>query len=389
MNKTNLLLKIIIFLVIAIIIIIFILLKLLNNNYDISTKDKNNTEEDVLIESETELSKINDIKQYYNGLKHIKEYINNSNNELYDSIFYSQKGYYKEFDITHALYIYDGELLSDEVVKEYAFGIIVDYDNQTYKIVEGNSIEQINLMNLDYDIENDDNNGYEYYYVEDEDIARNIFNNFKFNLKYHSSYIYENLNEEYKEKRFDSNIEDFNQYVIDMQEKIENSVITGYKIDNISENETKYIIENSNKNQFAFIQDENLDYTIMLDTYTILDNDFRSKYNSLSNESKTHTDIDMFIKMINTKDYAHAYEKLDETFRENNFGTDENFAQYISNNFYENNFLNVDTIEERDGIYIVKTTITDSISSAAETMEKQFIVKLGEGTDFIMSFNID
>ena len=96
----------------------------------------------------------------------------------------------------------------------------------------------------------------------------------------------------------------------------------------------------------------------------------------------------MFIKMINSSDYRHAYNKLDETFRNNNFGNIENFGNYIKENFFENNYLIVDKIEQKGEYYVVKTTLMNNISSAADSMEKNFVVKLNEGTDFTISFEI-
>ena len=65
------------------------------------------------------------------------------------------------------------------------------------------------------------------------------------------------------------------------------------------------------------------------------------------------------------------------------------FREYIENNFYETNYLDVNYVEENDdGNYIVNTTLKNNISSAADSMEKNFVVKLNEGTDFVISFEI-
>ena len=151
----------------------------------------------------------------------------------------------------------------------------------------------------------------------------------------------------------------------------------------------KYIIKDNYNNYYVILEKGFLDYTIMLDNYTVLDNDYIQKYNSLDNKSKAHTNIDMFIKMINTKDYQHAYEKLDNTFRANNFGTIENFIEYIKNNFYDNNILTVDGVEQKNDVYILNVTLSSNTSSIAEEMKKSFVIKLGENTDFTMSFNVN
>lgn len=399
-NRINILLKLIILLIILIIVIAVTLLFLKKIN---TFGNNNYIEENVYTESVTELTLLNNIYDYYNGIHYINVFlasINENNNyldladnidninELKGSKFYPQKAYYKEFNDVHSIYLYQGKLKKGDIITDKCVGLIIDYENMSWKIIIGNSIEEINTKKIDYNVDLNDTNAFSYYYAKDEEIIRNIYNNFKFNFKFDSNYIYNNLMEEYKQKRFDNNIHNFNIYAQELQDKLQNGVLMGYEIQNISENETKYVIEDNNKNQYVFIQDENLDYKIMLDTYTVLDNDYRKKYYALENKEKAYTNIDMFIKMINTKDYQHAYEKLDETFKNNNFGSIESFKQYINNNFYDNNFMNIEEIEKKDDIYILKVNIANNVSSAAEKQEKQFIVKLTEGTDFVMSFNL-
>ena len=42
------------------------------------------------------------------------------------------------------------------------------------------------------------------------------------------------------------------------------------------------------------------------------------------------TNINKYIEMINNKDYTAAYSVLDETFKNNYFGTVNNLEQYIN-----------------------------------------------------------
>ena len=94
--------------------------------------------------------------------------------------------------------------------------------------------------------------------------------------------------------------------------------------------------------------------------------------------------------MINTKDYRHAYELLDSNFKNNNFDTLEKFKQYIQNNFFNYNLNSTDiTIKEEGNYYIYETVIKSDSSRAAETKGLNIIMKLQEGTDFVMSFSLD
>lgn len=148
-------------------------------------------------------------------------------------------------------------------------------------------------------------------------------------------------------------------------------------------------MENEYKDQYVIFVNKNELSKVRLDNYTILTENYIDDYNSLDNSSKSHTDVDIFLKMINSKDYRQAYEKLEETEKDSNLNSLDRFKDYIENNFYETNYLYVNYVEEiEDGRFLVNTTLKSDISSAADSMEKNFIVKLNEGTDFVISFEI-
>ena len=87
---------------------------------------------------------------------------------------------------------------------------------------------------------------------------------------------------------------------------------------------------------------------------------------------------------IKDKDYKYVYNKLDETFRNNNFKTEEEFKIYAEQNFSDKEFKYTDCKETND-IYVATVKITNN---NGESDQREFIVKLEEGTDFIMSFNV-
>ena len=93
--------------------------------------------------------------------------------------------------------------------------------------------------------------------------------------------------------------------------------------------------------------------------------------------------------MINTKDYAHVYEKLSDGFKANYFGTLEEFKNYIESNFYYVNDYTINHYSNEGNIYIYYITLKDYNSLNDEnTMDKTFNIRLGEGTDFEISFNV-
>lgn len=422
MKVTSVLLKTIIVIIILIIVIIGIMLMVLNKDNEIKEQEliEENNKEDVVENQNYELTQIKEEAQYYNGLHYVqkylnsiyyeeleqlisityvdyekyknlekvKDYINGEITELKDTKFYAKKGYYKDFDENHSIYMYEGKIIKNESIENICFGALIDYENMAYAIINGKSAKEIDKLDIQKNVEKDNFNSYEYYYEQEENISRQILDNYKFNIKYNQEEIYNNLNEEYRQKRFNDDIQKYYLYVNNIKSKVENSVLSKYNTEYIND-EKKYIIEDNYGNQYVYLQTDISDYTIMLDNYTILDEKYMQKYNSLKDESKVHTNIDMFIKMINTKDYEHAYEKLDDTFKTNNFGNVENFKAYMKSNFYDNNLLTVDDVEQKNDVYLVNVTLSSNSSSVAEKMQKNFVVKLGEGTNFTMSFNLN
>ena len=99
--------------------------------------------------------------------------------------------------------------------------------------------------------------------------------------------------------------------------------------------------------------------------------------------------ITKFFKMINTKDYESAYNLLNNDFRNSNFGTLDNFINYVKNNFYSNTII-TDIVEvKEEGMYYVCTLNTASDDSdSANKVKETFVVLLKEGTDFELSFTI-
>ena len=134
-----------------------------------------------------------------------------------------------------------------------------------------------------------------------------------------------------------------------------------------------------------------MNYKIKLDNYTIKVEDYEENYNKLKNENKVQANVHIFLQMINTKDYKHSYELLDETFKKNNFGTLEEYKSYINENFFKYNQRTSSDINIRQegNYYVYETTIRNNSGSAAKSKKLTIIMQLLKGTDFVMSFSIE
>lgn len=287
----------------------------------------------------------------------------------------------REVNIDYSIYYVYGKLIIDNKIVEnnLNYTVIVNYTNGACLVI--NEIDE----NKEYDgnIVQDENNKFEYKNYSEEDFVKEEFMDYKYTLLNELDEAYSKLDNEYKAERF-NNIQEFNNYIEEKRTQIENSIVVSYEY--IDDNQ--FIVQDDYGNQYVFIENSFMNYNVRLDNYTIITENYKNKYNKLDNESKAKTNVDMFIKMINSSDYRHAYDKLDETFRNNNFGSVENFESYIKENFFENNYLIVDKIEQKGEYYVVSTTLKSDISSAADSKNKNFVIKLNEGTNFVMSFEI-
>ena len=156
---------------------------------------------------------------------------------------------------------------------------------------------------------------------------------------------------------------------------------------------TQYVCKDNKENYFIInMKSESFSYTIQLDTYTIDIKQFLDKYNSASEENKVTLNLDKFRQMLNLKDYESAYNVLDETFRNTKFGTIDNFEQYVKDNWFDNNKFEYEEVNKNGNVYTLSTNIINNNAddnSYKQNINKVFIIKLKEGTDFAMSFNVD
>ena len=89
-----------------------------------------------------------------------------------------------------------------------------------------------------------------------------------------------------------------------------------------------------------------------------------------------------------TRDYTYVYNKLDETFKQNNFKTENDFIAYMQNAFYANNNVEFSNYRASGDLHIFDATFTDRNNANNQARSKTFIIQLKEGTDYRLSFNV-
>lgn len=88
------------------------------------------------------------------------------------------------------------------------------------------------------------------------------------------------------------------------------------------------------------------------------------------------------------QDYKSVYDILDINFRQNNFATLSKLEEYIKTNFYHHNEVAFKAHnKDMEPTYVYNVNIKN-IENKEENRDIKFVIKLLEGTDFVMSFEI-
>lgn len=293
----------------------------------------------------------------------------------------------------NSYYIY-GEKLQQGKMAEFSMLITIDSKNETFSIYLENYIKAHNLnykenQSVDIKIESIEDKSYNktnYKAITDNQVAKEYYDNYKKMLNYDTNLLYEKLDKEYQTKKF-KDVEDFNNYIITNRQNLQNRNITQYNKINRG-NYMQYICLDQTGKIIAFNANSLTDYSVILDTYTIDLPEFTTKYASAKEEDKVLMNIQRVFEAINDGDYKYVYDKLDETFKSNNFKTQAEFEEYANKNFFAQNEVVAQNSQKQGSIYLYDITISDATGKDTTSKKKSFVMQLKEGTDFVMSFGI-
>ena len=278
----------------------------------------------------------------------------------------------------------------NEFIRDICFIVNLDYGNKTFSIEQLS--ESVDAKDITAEsIENIEKNSYNKFVDEEikiTNVVNRYINDFKTMMLVKPESAYEFLDKEYREKRF-GNYDKFKEYLNSNKDEIQTLSAEKYKT-NYNDGSKEYIILDKNGKYYRFCEDSALNYTVMLDTYTIDLPEFVEQYNKASDEQKVMLNLEKFIQMINSKDYVAAYGLLDETYRANNFSNGNDFIKYIQDNFNRYNTLEkVESITKEGKYYTCTALISNTKFTNNELIERSFVISLGEGTDFKMSMDLD
>ena len=204
------------------------------------------------------------------------------------------------------------------------------------------------------------------------------------------------MDNEYREKRFES-IETFKDYINNNKEKLEKAILSNYQVKN-RDGYTEYMCVDEDGKYYIFNATAAMQYTLILDTYTVDLPEFTEKYNKASEQEKVALNINKVITALNAKDYKYIYSKLADSFKNNYFENEEALKEYLVNNLFENNDVEFEKFAKEGTLYTYRIKVTKIISEEEE--ERYYgknapmkyinvVMQLNEGTDFVMSFSIE
>lgn len=277
----------------------------------------------------------------------------------------------------------------NKVVKKVYMIVNLDNNNGTFSIEPLNSsqiesLDNIKIENQDEEIEENENNTFKEIQVTYADSIKNYIAAYKRLALGSPEEAYNLFDNDYAEKRFGTK-EEFIEYIQKNREEIEKIQCTKYKAEQYN-GYNQYIGIDQYGNYYIVKETAPMKISLTLDNYTFLSEKFKSEYNEGSDGHKVMMNIDRWNSMLKVRDYTNAYNLLDETFRKNNFDTVEKFENYMRENFPSHYELTYSNYSEENGIKIQEVVFKDMDSDEQKSLN--IIMKLEEGTDFVMSFSI-
>lgn len=409
MDNQKKLLVIIMIIIIAIITILVISIAMINNKNNHGIEEKSDSHEiEYIAYVNEDIRLVQDYSSYYIVLECIdilNDAITNNKEDIISSIV--KNGDVQNSTIKNVKHMYVGERSTSNTYyiecnnqDNNSIYLIMyqDRENITYEFEYitrdeyNNSIDTKKGKVLTNNIKKNKYNTYTIQMKSTESLISDYVEEYIRLLKEDVNEAYEKLDTEYREKRFNNSINEFKDYINKNLEKIEKAVMTDYGSSIVMNNgkaSMVYVYRDTNNHDFIIKEEAVMEYKILLDEYTVKDNEYIKAYNKLNTNQKVQYNISIFFKCINEKNYKMAYNLLNEQFKQNNFKTQEQFEKYISENFFDTNLLGNIGIEDKgENTYICTCSYKDSLSSNSKTSSAQMAIRLSEGTDFEISFTI-
>ena len=278
----------------------------------------------------------------------------------------------------------------------FNFIIVLDNYNYTFEVYlnnylkdNGYNYEDISTMKALHieKIEKNENNTFQLKNINQQELVNNYYDDFVNKMKKDPKSAYNKLDSDYKSSRFKT-FESFEKYINSYINS--NRFLSEYKMTKY-ESYTELICYDNYGIVWIFNISGIMNYTILLDTYTIAIKSYDDEYKNALDGKKSQLCLNRFFEALNNQDYENAYKFLNSTYKEKNFENIDKFKAYVQKEWFTYNMINYSSVEiDGNQNYIITGTIRDIENEGsynAKIIKKNFIVKLGNGiSDFEMSF---
>ncbi len=244
--------------------------------------------------------------------------------------------------------------------------------------------QELELQKIE-EIAINDNNIMKIAYISAETAIQNCFQAYKELALYNRETAYAILHEKYKTKRFPTFAE-YDAYIQNNYVKVLGMSLEKYSTE-YNGDTTQYICIDQNDNYYIFNEYGAMDFDVQLDIYTLDTTEFLTKYNAGNYQERVILNLNKVQEALNQGDYRYIYNHLDETFKQNHFATLEAFSAYMQARYFVNNIFSFDSYQEVGDVASCTVNITNA-DNTAQSRQQTFIMQLGEGTNFVMSFQV-
>lgn len=331
---------------------------------------------------------------YINAYNITKQNAISNIDEFMEPVFYMDKLYVIQDTAELYTYFAYGKVVDKQNSKTSNLNLIVRLNKENdlfsiipYKYVEDNNLNiQIgNMIELPTnEIKNNIYNKFSFKNITEEDMIVYYLNEIKDTMLYDIERSYNKLDNNYKQNKFVS-IDEYRSYLSKNLTNIYSSKVQKYDVKKYKDY-TQYICIDQNERYYIINETHIGEYSVILDTFTVDLPEYTEKYNKAKPGEKVALCIDKFIKNINAENYTLAYSMLSQDFKNNYFKTLSSFENYAKQNFLGKDQIEFIELKNEAEVYIYKVTL--SSKNNENKLEKSFNVKLGEGTNFEISFNM-
>ncbi len=284
-------------------------------------------------------------------------------------------------------------LKSTAEVNNLNFMIILDnqnmlYDVYPYSYMKEKGYDKLSVNNKieikDYSVSNRESNKFTNNSISDKDIANYLFDDWCNSYLYDTKNSYNKLNVEYRNTKF-KDYKNFANY-LSSQKYIPS--INEYRVYSTN-SYTDYICTDQYNNYYIFRQQGGImRYTVFLDSYTVELDTFKENYEKAEEGTKVAIQIGKFKQMLNSKDYNAIYNKLNSTFKKNNYSTVSKLENYLAKNKYDINTITIEDYSQHEDYYVCQCTLQNQ-KNTSEQKKMTIAIKLIDSNNFEMSFSIN